>query len=72
VLSTDNVAPMVTKNHRHSMSQPERAKWWEAFLLPLNHYPNTLEEAVKARAHFADLAIEEYRQRITWRNTHDQ
>jgi len=66
--------PMVTKNHKQSMSQPERAFWRDAFLAgprpPFQWV--SLEEEIKERADFADAAVQELRRRLTWRNTHDQ
>ncbi len=63
----------MVKNHRgRPMSQPERAFWRDAFLnaRPPNHrgYRGPTAEA-SIRADYADAAVEEYRKRITWRQS---
>jgi hypothetical protein len=61
---------MATKNHKQSMSQPERNKWWDAFLQGpiLLESTSGLDERTEAsiRADFADAAIAEYRKRVIW------
>jgi hypothetical protein len=62
---------MATKDHKDSMSQPERTFWREVFLLTPPHHPWKVEEQIKARADFADAAVIEYRRRVMWRQRND-
>lgn len=58
-------------NHRRPMSQPERSFWRDVFTTRATFDPLdvSVERAVEACADFADKAVEEYRKRITWRQS---
>ena len=64
--------PMVTKNHKQSMSQPERAFWRDVFLraliVPSNGEKHFPDDAASDAADYANAAVREYRKTITWRN----
>jgi hypothetical protein len=64
-----NIAPMATKNHSKSMSQPERAFWRDVFLRRIHFWDADLsiQEATKRAGDYADEAVLEYRKRVTWR-----
>jgi hypothetical protein len=56
------------KNHRTSMSQPERGFWRDVYVgaeLPPDPDRTDAEEA-RLRANKADAAVAEHRRRVTW------
>jgi len=62
---------MVTKNHKQSMSQPERAFWRDVFIRALiaSRYSAGPEDAAREAAEYANAAVIEYRKTVTWRQS---
>ena len=62
---------MATKTHGKSMTQPERAFWRDVFIAIAAQCAGgrSNEKLVAKASDVADLAVAEYRQRITWRQS---
>jgi hypothetical protein len=60
---------MATKNHKQSMSQPERALWRDVLIVDLGREGRTrsIQKRIERASDLADLAVAEFRSRITWR-----
>lgn len=59
---------MATKKYQKSLSQSERVFWRDVFRAIAGQCASRSNEKIVAKASdVADLAIAEYRQRITWR-----
>jgi hypothetical protein len=60
---------MATKNHKQSLTQPERAFWRDVVIADLSREGRTgsIQKRIERASDLADLAIAELRTRITWR-----
>lgn len=66
---------MASKNDKRPMSQPERSFWRDAFLAANQSFllrrgtMRSPQRAAELAADYADAAVDEYRRRITWRQS---
>jgi hypothetical protein len=60
---------MATKNHKQSMTQPERSFWRDVVIADLSREGRThsIQKRIERASDLADLAVAELRARITWR-----
>jgi hypothetical protein len=61
---------MATKNHKQSMTQPERAFWRDVLIADLSREgrtPRSIQKRIERASDLADLAVAEFRARVTWR-----
>lgn len=60
---------MATKNHKQSITQPERAFWRDVVIADLAREGRTrsIQKRIERASDLADLAVAQLRARITWR-----